>query len=226
MMDENTYLNILSVDCVIFGFDGNELKILVVKRKEEPLIGEWAIPGGFVKATENLDDAAKRILLEYTSLKEILLEQVYTFGAIDRFPNKRVISIAYYALIKIDKSEYERERTIEWASISKMPQLVFDHKEIMQMALTKLRIKVMYNPIGFELLPQKFTLTQLQNLYEKILGKPLDKRNFRKKIETMNLVVKLSEIQKNVSHRAANYYSFDVLKYEEFKSKGFNFRIQ
>jgi 8-oxo-dGTP diphosphatase len=225
-MLQKEYLNTLSIDCVLFGYDERELKVLLIKRQEEPLAGHWALPGGFVDPSEDLDIAARRILKELTGMPDIYMDQVHTFGEVDRFPLGRVISISYYALIK--KSNYTIENDadlIEWRPVSAIHSLAFDHMDIFKKALEKLQNKVRFHPVGFELLPEKFTLTQLQNLYERILGKPLDKRNFRKRLLGMNLVVGLDEIETGVSHRAAQYFKFDQQKYDEFLAQGFNFKI-
>src|SRR5881296_3787984 len=175
----------LTVDCVVFGFDEGELKILLIARGLEPFKGRWALPGGFVRVDETLDAAARRELQEEAGLTNVFLAQLYTFGAVDRDPRERVVSVAYYALVKL--SEHEAKAATDaanarWFPVSKVPRLAFDHGEILSMALARLKGKVRYQPIGFELLPPKFTLSQLQHLYEAILETPLDKRNFRKKI--------------------------------------------
>lgn len=225
-MSDKEYLNALSIDCVIFGFDEKELKVLLIKRQEEPLAGHWALPGGFVEPSEDLDYAAQRILKELTGMSDIYMDQVHAFGEVNRFPLGRVISVCYYALVKINNYSAEKENDqIQWCPVSGIPDLVFDHAEIFRKALQKLQDKVKFHPVGFELLPEKFTLTQLQNLYERILGKQLDKRNFRKRLLGMDLVVGLEESQTGVSHRAAQYFKFDPQKYQEFLAQGFNFRI-
>lgn len=227
-MSDTKYLNALSVDCIIFGFDEGELKVLLIKRKEEPSSGMWALPGGFVEPTESLDSAAKRVLQELTSIPDIYLEQVYTFGDVNRYPLGRVISVTYYALVKI--SDYKIKATskieeVSWHPISETSNLVFDHTQILVKALDTLKEKVKFHPVGFELLPEKFTLTQLQNLYEVILGMQLDKRNFRKKLLGMDLILKLEESQVGVAHRAARYFKFDPVRYKEWQAQGFNFKL-
>lgn len=228
MTPSNEFLNSLSVDCVIFGFDEGEMKILLIKRKEEPSAGMWALPGGFVNPTESLDNAAMRVLEELTSVKNIYMEQVHTFGDVHRFPLGRVISISYYALVKISDYDVVATSKIEeavWHPMSQLPPLVFDHNIIMTKSLNHLKEKVKFHPVGFELLPEKFTLTELQNLYEVILGKELDKRNFRKKILGMDLIIKTTESQKGVAHRAARFFRFDPERYNLLKEQGFNFKI-
>jgi 8-oxo-dGTP diphosphatase len=222
------YLNSISVDCIIFGFDEHEIKILLIERAAEPSKGMWALPGGFVEPEEDLDNAAKRILEELTGLSNIYMEQVQTFGDVSRYPLGRVISVAYYALVKTEDYKLKASSLAtdaRWHSLSKAPTLVFDHNQILQVGLDKLKRKVRYQPVGFELLPQKFTLTQLQKLYEAILGVELDKRNFRKKMLSMDLIVKLDESETNVAHRAARYFRFDKNKYKSLESKGFIFEV-
>jgi 8-oxo-dGTP diphosphatase len=227
-MSETKYLNALSVDCIIFGFDEGELKVLLIKRKEEPSSGMWALPGGFVEPTESLDTAAKRVLQELTSIPDMFMEQLYTFGDVNRYPLGRVISVSYYALVKI--SDYKVQATakiedVSWHPLSEIKQLVFDHNIILNKALDTLKERVKFHPIGFELLPEKFTLTQLQNLYEVILGMQMDKRNFRKKLLGMDLIIKLEESQVGVAHRAARYFKFDPVRYKEWLAQGFNFKL-
>jgi 8-oxo-dGTP diphosphatase len=227
-MSDNKYLNALSVDCIIFGFDEGELKVLLIKRKEEPSSGMWALPGGFVEPTESLDEAAQRILTELTSIPNIYMEQVYTFGEVNRYPLGRVISISYYALVKISDYKVQATSKIEevvWLPLSQIKELVFDHTQILQKALETLKERVRFHPVGFELLPEKFTLTQLQNLYEVILGVQLDKRNFRKKLLGMDLIIRLDESQVGVAHRAARYFKFDLERYKEWLAQGFNFKL-
>jgi 8-oxo-dGTP diphosphatase len=217
----------VAVDSIVFGFDGEDLKILLVKRIIKPFKGEWSLMGGFVKSGENLDDSAKRILLTLTGLNDVYLEQLATFGNVERDPVARVISVAYYALIKIN--DYDREvvkqNGAEWFKVSDYPKLIFDHEEIVQTAIAKLRRKCRTQPIGFELLPGKFTIPHLQSLYEAILMQKLDKRNFRKKILSMNLLDKLNEKDKENSKKGAFLYKFNKDKYEQLSSKGFNFEI-
>ena len=227
-MSDIEYLSALSVDCIIFGFDEGELKVLLIKRKEEPSSGMWALPGGFVESTESLDHAAMRVLSELTSIPDIYMEQVHTFGEVNRYPTGRVISVSYYALVKISDYKVQATSKIEdvaWHPLSEITKLVFDHNRILDKALTTLKERVKFHPVGFELLPEKFTLTQLQNLYEVILGVQLDKRNFRKKLLGMDLIVKLEESQVGVAHRAARYFKFDPVRYKEWLAQGFNFKL-
>lgn len=220
----------VTVDCILFGFDEGELKVLLIQRAGEPFKGLWAFPGGFLDTNDDqtVEDAAKRELEEETGLTNVFMEQLYTFGDMGRDPRGRTVSVAYYALIKL--SDYAVQAgsdadNAQWFNISEVPRLAFDHARILQVASERLKGKVRYQPIGFELLPQKFTLSQLQHLYETVLEQPLDKRNFRKKILKMNLLHELEEWQAGVPHRAARLYRFDKQRYEELKSRGFNFEI-
>jgi len=218
----------LTVDCVVFGLDEDELRLLLVERDSDPFAGRWALPGGFVQMEETLDAAARRELQEETGITRLYLEQLYTFGAPDRDPRERVVTVAYYALVKLSDHQVQAAtdaRSAAWFSVADLPALAFDHDKIVQVALTRLKGKVRYEPIGFELLPRKFTLSQLQRLYEVVLERNLDKRNFRKKILGMDLLIELDEVQRGVAHRAARLYRFDEKKYERLKKEGFNFEI-
>ena len=218
----------LTVDCVVFGFDDGELKVLLIERGLEPFKGRWALPGGFVRVEEGLDDAARRELAEEAGLKNVFLEQLYTVGDIDRDPRERVVSVAYYALVKLadfDTKAATDAAYARWFPISKTPNLAFDHAEILAMALTRLKGKVRYQPIGFELLPPRFTLSELQHLYEAILETQLDKRNFRKKVLSFGLLVPLNKTQMAGRHRPAQLFRFDTDKYEKLKKRGFNFEM-
>jgi 8-oxo-dGTP diphosphatase len=218
----------LTVDCVVFGFDEGDLKLLLIQRGLEPFLGKWALPGGFVHLDENLEEAALRELQEEAGLTKVYLEQLYTFGEIKRDPRERVVTVAYYGLVKLGdhlpRSATDAQNAA-WFAVSEIPKLAFDHENIFDAALQRLKNKVRYEPIGFELLPRKFTLTQLQHLYEAVLETTLDKRNFRKKILSMDLLVETDEIEKDVAHRAARLYRFDETKYRQFKKKGFNFEL-
>ena len=218
----------LTVDCVVFGLDEGELKLLLIQRGLEPFQGRWALPGGFVRVEETLDEAARRELAEEAGLHNVFLEQLYTFGAVDRDPRERVVSVAYYALVKL--SDHRAKAATDaaearWFPISDVPRLAFDHRNILRTALARLQGKVRYQPIGFELLPAKFTLSQLQHLYEVILGAELDKRNFRKKVLSFELLVPLKETQMIGRHRPAQLFRFDPDRYEKLKKRGFNFEL-
>ena len=219
--------HLLAIDCIVFGFDFDTLKILLFKRRIEPDKGQWSLMGGFLNENESLDDASKRILLLLTGLDNVFLEQLYTFGAVKRDPEDRVVSVVYYALIKIN--DYDREVVknagAEWFTASECPKLIFDHNEMLTTALNRLRRKCRTQPIGFELLPEKFTIPQLQHLYEAILMHPLDKRNFRKKMLSMNLIDKLEEKDWKNSKKGAFYYRFNKEKYEQLTSQGFAFEL-
>ncbi|NLE57022.1 MAG: NUDIX hydrolase, partial [Planctomycetes bacterium] len=174
----------LTVDCVVFGLDDEDLKVLLIQRDLPPFEGQWALPGGFVRMDETLEEAAERELREETGLSDVYLEQLYTFGDLDRDPRERVVTVAYYALVNLRDHRVQAAtdaRNAAWFAVEDCAKLAFDHVRILRMALQRLRGKVRYQPIGFELLPPKFTLRQLQHLYEKVLDRPLDKRNFRKK---------------------------------------------
>jgi 8-oxo-dGTP diphosphatase len=218
----------LAVDAVVFGLDDGDLKVLLIRRDLEPFQGKWALPGGFVRVEESLEEAVRRELLEETSISRVFLEQLYTFGTVDRDPRERVVTVAYYALVNLSDHHLKAAtdaRDAAWFAVSEARGLAFDHDRILATALERLKGKVRYQPIGFELLPPEFTLSQLQRLYETILETPLDKRNFRKKILGMDFLVALDEVQKDVAHRAARLYRFDRKKYQRLQKRGFNFEI-
>ncbi len=217
-----TYYNInpqfyVSVDCIIFGFDKGSLKLLLLKRNFEPAKGSWSLMGGFVQDGESVDDAAKRVLAELTGLENVYMEQVGTFGEVDRDPGERVISVAYYALININ--EYDRnlvqQHNAHWAEINEIPPLVFDHPQMVKQARIMLQKKASSEPIGFNLLPSLFTLFQLQSLYEAIYGEPLEKRNFRKRVADLNYIEKTDKIDKTGSKRGAALYKFNENAYRK-----------
>lgn len=218
----------LTVDCVVFGMDEEDLKVLLIKRGQEPFAGKWALPGGFVRMEESLDAAARRELEEESGIRPSHLEQLYTFGEPGRDPRGRVVTVAYFALVKLTDHRVQASTDASeaaWFSVWDTPKLAFDHAEVLGTALQRLKGKVRYQPIGFELLPPKFTLTQLQRLYEIILERQLDKRNFRKKILSMDLLEELDEVEQDVSHRAARLYRFDHKKYKQLEKAGFNFEL-
>jgi 8-oxo-dGTP diphosphatase len=220
----------VTVDCVVFGVElaERDLKVLLIQRDNEPFQGRWALPGGYVHVDESLEQAARRELSEETNLTDIYLEQLYTFGAVDRDPRGRIITVAYYALVKpgdyVPQGDTDA-RDAAWFSVDEAVNLAFDHDHILAVARTRLRNKVRYEPVGFELLPAKFTLTELQHVYETILESPLDKRNFRKKILSLDILEALDEIQKDVMHRAARLYRFDKEKYAYHQQRGMNFQL-
>ena len=218
----------LTVDCVVFGLDEEDLKVLLIERDLPPFEGRWALPGGFVRVEETLDEAARRELNEETGISNVYLEQLYTFGKTDRDPRERVVTVAYYGLVRLSNHRIKAAtdaRQALWFSIEDLPKLAFDHNKILKQAHERLRGKVRYQPIGFELLPQKFALRQLQHLYEVILDRELDKRNFRKKILSMAILEELDEVETDVAHRAARLYRFDKTNYKRMEKQGFNFEI-
>jgi len=220
---------LVAVDSIIFGFDEgqHELKLLILKRRFEPAKGGWSLMGGFVNKNESVDDAAKRIVFQLTGLQDVYMEQLFTFGDVTRDPGGRIVSVAYYSLIKIN--DYDRELVKEhgasWIPVSELPDLIFDHSVMVEKAIRKLRIRARTQPIGFELLPEKFTIPQLQGLYEAIYQVPFDKRNFRRKILSMGLLEKLDEKEKESSRKGAFYYRFNKRKYKELLKRGFNFEL-
>ncbi len=230
MSEVNTFFkSAFSVDNVIFGFDEGDLKVLLIKRGTSPFKGMWALPGDLVYPNEDIDAAASRVLEELTGLRNVYLEQVKAFGKVDRHPIGRVITIAYYSLVRISKYKITPAsfaRQAQWHSISDIGDLAFDHNEILNACFEQLKQSVRTRPIGFELLPPKFTLTQLQHLYEAVLETELDKRNFRKKILSMNLLIDLNESQEGVAHRPARLYAFDRARYEQLVSDGFHFELK
>ena len=220
----------LTVDCVIFGLDLDEetLKVMLIQRDVEPYEGVWAIPGGFVRSGETLMQAATRELEEETGIKDVFLEQLYTFGDPDRDPRGWIVSVAYYALVSPDKYDIRATadaREAQWFPVTSVPRLAFDHEDILARALERIRGKLTYAPLGFELLPQKFTIKQLQKVYEIVLGRTLDNRNFRKKIFAMDVLRELGEMQKGVPHRAARLYKFDERKYNQMIKRGLSFEL-
>ena len=218
----------LTVDCVVFGLDDDELKVMLIQRDLKPYQGQWALPGGFVRVEETLEEAARRELEEETGLHKVFLEQLYTFGAVDRDPRERVVSVAYFALVKLSDHRVQAAtdaRDAGWFGVHDVPSLAFDHAEILQIAIERLRSKVRYQPVGFELLPKKFTLSQLQHLYELVLERELDKRNFRKRVLAMDLLIETDDVEQDVAHRAARLYRFDERKYKRLAKAGFHFEL-
>lgn len=217
-----------SVDNVIFGLKDSKLKVLLIKRSEEPFINEWALPGDLVSPDENLRDAPMRILGELTGMQDVYLEQVHTFGKVDRHPLGRVITVGYYSLVNIDLVKPRAASIaskVKWFDVFAISELPFDHFEILEKCIQRLQSSVREKPIGFELLPEKFTLSDVQELYEAVLNKKVDKRNFRKKFLSMGILVDVKEYQTGVAHRPAKLFSFETETYEAFKAKGFNFEI-
>ncbi|MFK5921888.1 MAG: NUDIX domain-containing protein [Verrucomicrobiota bacterium] len=218
----------LTTDCVVFGLDEDDLKILLIQRDIAPFEGEWALPGGFIRVGESLDDCARRELEEETGLKNVFLEQLYSFGKADRDPREHVVTIAYYALVNLIEHPPQAAtdaRNAAWFALDDLPELAFDHNQILNKALERLRGKVRYQPIGFELLPEKFTLSQLQKLYEIILEIKIDKRNFRKKVTKLGILIGTNEVEQDVAHRAARLYRFDQTHYQKLIQQGINFEL-
>ena len=218
----------LTVDCVVFGLDEDDLKVLLIQRGQEPFAGRWALPGGFVHVDETIDQAARRELHEETGLSKVYLEQLYTIGDLGRDPRERVVTVAYYALVRLGDHRVQAAtdaRNAAWFAVDDPPRLAFDHDAILALALARLQGKVRYQPLGFELLPPKFSLTRLQRMYEIILERPLDKRNFRKKVLSLGILEELDEVEQDVAHRAARLYRFDERTYRQLVKDGFNFEL-
>ena len=218
----------LTVDCVIFGYEASasSLKVLLIRRKLPPFEGAWSLPGGFVQMEESVEAAAMRELKEETGVADVFLEQLYTFGAVERDPRDRVVSVAYYALVSLQRHPLQAATDAsdaQWFELSALPKLGFDHTEILGCAVERLRRKIRYEPIGFELLPETFTLSQLQKLYEQILERKIDKRNFRKKLLKMDLLIDTEKKETGVAHRAAQLYQFNAKKYQLLKQNGVSF---
>lgn len=218
---------LVAVDCIVFGFDKKQLKLLLFKRKIDPFKHEWSLIGSFVKGQEGVSDAAKRVLYEYTGLEDVFLEELGCYGKHDRDPGARVISMAHYALIRLDeqKKELVESHQAHWFDVDAIPDLILDHGHMVKHALDKLMRKARYQPIGFELLPEKFTIPQLKIFYDAIYQKELDRRNFRKRILSMGILKKLEEKDKSSSKKGAFLYQFDKERYEELSAAGFNFEI-
>jgi 8-oxo-dGTP diphosphatase len=221
-------LNQLSIDCVLFGYKDETIKVLLLKRKQNPEKGKWALPGGFIQINEDIDDASKRILFELTGVSNLFMEQIGAFGKVNRYPVSRVVTLSYFSLI--NPSLYEitagaDAESVEWVNIQELPKLVFDHTEIMKRALEQLQFKARYAPIGFELLPKKFTLHHLQKLYQAIFSIEFDKPNFRRKIKKLDILKPLDETWTDGIHRSAQLYSFDLKKYKQLQKDGMHFEI-
>jgi 8-oxo-dGTP diphosphatase len=207
----------LSIDCCIFGFDGEKLKLLLIKRNFEPEKGKWSLMGGFLSASENLVDGAKRILNELTGLSNVYMEQLKTFGNISRDPVERTVSICYYALINIENHDEElaRSKNASWFKLDARPDLIFDHNKMVEKALAELRYKAALHPIGFELLPKTFSIPQLQKLYEAIYDLPLDRRNFSRKILSTKLLIDTGLKNENSATKKATLFKLDEEKYKK-----------
>jgi len=247
-------LNYVLVDSVIFGVVKSGLRVLLnqiakdalrrtlpeqassdqirqLYEKHPVFLNDvvWSLFGSHVPESQDLDEFAKELLFQATGLNDVYLQQINAFGSLERVPYTRVITIGYYALINPDYYHLKQSnlaKSLQWFYLNELPSLCFDHDQIIQQALQKLRQEVMYHPVGFHLLPDKFTLTEIQSLYEVILNKKMDTRNFRKKLSKMDLLLNTGEKQQNVAHRAAKLYQFDILVYEKLKKEGLNFRIE
>jgi len=217
----------VATDCIIFGFHEGKLKLLIFKRRVVPLQGEWSLIGSFVQLDEDLEVAGQRVLNEITGLENVFMQQLKTYGKKDRDPGYRCISVAQYALIRIDEYDEKlvEEHGAHWYEIENLPSLILDHNNMVQDALLQLKQNTRYKPIGFELLPEKFTIPQLQILYEAIYQRELDARNFRKKVLSLNVLEKLDEKDKTTSKRGAFLYKFNYENYQKLLKSGYNFEI-
>lgn len=202
----------ITVDVVILTLKNNQIQVLLVKRLNEPFKGKWAIPGGYVRLSENLDQAALRVLKERTNVDNIYLEQLYTFGDPLRHPNARVITCAYFALVRAEDLNITVSPEVGWHKVSDLPPLAFDHKEIIEYSMKRTRERLELCPVAYQLLNEKFTLTEMQKAYELIMGKKLDKRNFRKKALATDGLIELDEYTKSSSKRPARLYTFENIK--------------
>lgn len=218
---------LVAVDCIVFGFDSNEIKLLLFKRKVAPLKGEWSLIGSFIDNNLSLEESAEKVLYNSTGLKDVFLEELKTYSAVDRDPGGRVISVAYYSLIRLDEMNMESVENYDarWFGLNEIPNLILDHNKMVEYAIERLKIKVRRRPVGFNLLPEKFTLPQLQVLYESIYQKEIDNRNFRKKILSFDILTKTEEKDKSTSRKGAFYYKFNKEKFDEFAASGYNFEI-
>ena len=223
--NKSTFL--VAADCIIFGFKDKELHVLLTRRPVEPMAGEWSLMGGFVAEDESLEDAAKKVLFEYTQQKGVYMEQVNAYGEVDRDTGGRVISVAFYALVRLEEFDTSLAQSFDarWINIKELPQLVFDHNKMVEDALTLLRFKVSMQPIIFKFFDDKFTLPALQDLYEAIYQRQVDKRNFRKKLSSMNILDKLDIKETESSKRGAFYHRFNKEKYKEFLASGKYFSL-
>lgn len=216
-----------AIDCIIFGFDNEDLKILLIKRDFEPERGKWSLIGGFMTKGETFDDSANRVLERLTGFRDIYMEQLYAYSKVDRDPVERTISVAYFALINIEKhsKDLTKKYSAQWFSISDLPPLIFDHGDMIKQAVKRLRIRATIKPIGFDLLPKKFTMRELQKLYEAILNEILDKRNFINKINSFKILRRLDEKDMSTSKKGSFLYEFDNEKYKKNVTNGFSFKL-
>jgi len=218
---------LVAVDCIVFGFDSKEIKLLLFKRKREPHIGEWSLIGSFIKSDKSLEESAQAVLYESTGLKDVFFEELKTFSAVDRDSGGRVISVAYFSLIRLDELNLDsvENYNARWFSLDEIPDLILDHDQMVQCAIEKLKIKIRRKPVGFNLLPEKFTLPQIQILYESIYQREIDSRNFRKKLLSFDILTRTEEKDKSTSKKGAYLYKFNKDKFDEFVAKGYNFEL-
>jgi len=218
---------LVAVDCIVFGFDSKEIKLLLFKRKREPHIGEWSLIGSFIKSDKSLEESAQAVLYESTGLKDVFFEELKTFSAVDRDSGGRVISVAYFSLIRLDELNLDsvENYNARWFSLDEIPDLILDHDQMVQCAIEKLKIKIRRKPVGFNLLPEKFTLPQIQILYESIYQREIDSRNFRKKLLSFDILTRTEEKDKSTSKKLAYLYKFNKDKFDEFVAKGYNFEL-
>ncbi|MEM6343711.1 MAG: NUDIX domain-containing protein [Bacteroidota bacterium] len=227
----NTYAHenqlLLAVDCVIFGYQDGELKLLIFKREVEPLAGQWSLIGRIVEKNEAIEEAAHKVLKDITGLDKVFLEQLYSFGSVSRDPGARVVSIVYWSLTQSTANQEIKiaDHEAQWVSFNEIPQLVLDHNQMVKMAIEKLREYARYRPIGFELLPSQFTLPQLLKVYEAIYQRKIDDRNFRKKMLASGLLIKLDKKDKSTSKKGAFLYKFDRKKYKLLLQQGYWFEV-
>lgn len=216
---------LVAVDCIIFGFDGTQLNVLLIKRGFEPEKNRWSLMGGFVQKNETTEDAAARVLKELTGLSNVYMEQLHAFSKVDRDPTERTISMVFSSLIDISeyREQLNNDYEAHWFPLTEIPVLIFDHKEMIELARQKLRYKAAFHPVVFELLPEKFTLPQLQTLYEGIYNQLMDKRNFSRKILSTGLLVKQKDKEKASSRRGAFYFKLDKRKYQSKLNSFLNF---
>ena len=216
---------LVAIDCIIFGFDGRDIKLLIVKRNFEPEKGNWSLMGGFLNSAENLEDGATRILYDLTGLNNIYVEQLGVYGDVGRDPVGRTVSVVFFALINIDDHDEKavRSHNASWVSLAERPSLIFDHNDMVQRAIEHLRYKAALHPIGFELLPEQFTIPQLQKLYEAIYNTPLDRRNFSRKLLSTRLLLDTGNKDNQSATKKATLYKLDVVRYREKFNSFWNF---
>ncbi|MHA7099923.1 NUDIX hydrolase [Roseivirga pacifica] len=227
-----TYSNgqpiLMAVDCIIFGVENNQLKLLIFKREVEPLAGHWSLLGRFVRPDESVDTAAENVLHELTGIRDIYMEQLHCFGDSNRDSGGRVVSVAYWSLIKVDQNQDEfsiDHHEAKWVPFDQVPELILDHGDMVTMAIENLRERARFHPIGFELVPKQFTLLQLLKVYEAIFSHPIDDRNFRKKILKSGLLTKLEKKDMSTSKKGSFLYEFNEETYQKLLKEGYNFEF-